>query len=154
MVVHYIKSQPLHALTLAWSECSPDDNPLVVLLPTQPQLAMRTWQLTTYIHSKSSRHSRQFRPYSTLPLAGLFLLQPKHHTQQWLRDSFTSVQTPTKSKNVKLLVKLLQSQIPAMSHLDLRKFVATLVRENGQRDAVIGKLEERIGMLESENEMK
>ena len=25
---------------------------------------------------------------------------------------------------------------------------------NGQRDAVIGKLEERIGMLESENEMK
>ena len=28
------------------------------------------------------------------------------------------------------------------------------IRENCLRDAVIGKLEERIGMLESENEMK
>jgi len=42
-----------------------------------------------------------------------------------------------------------------MSTIHLRKLIATLVRENGQRDAVIGKLEERIGELESRlNEMK
>ena len=42
-----------------------------------------------------------------------------------------------------------------MSTIHLRKLIATLVRENGQRDAVIGKLEERIGLLESTlNEMK
>jgi len=42
-----------------------------------------------------------------------------------------------------------------MSSIHLRKLIATLVRENGQRDAVIDKLEERIGVLESRlNEMK
>jgi len=35
------------------------------------------------------------------------------------------------------------------------QIAATLVRENGQRDAAIGKLEERIGVLESRlKEMK
>ena len=42
-----------------------------------------------------------------------------------------------------------------MSTIHPRKLIATLVRENGQRDAVIGKLEERIGVLESRlNEIK
>ena len=42
-----------------------------------------------------------------------------------------------------------------MSTIHLRKLIATLVRENGQRDAVIDKLEERIGVLESRlNEIK
>ena len=42
-----------------------------------------------------------------------------------------------------------------MSTIHLRKLIATLVRENGQRDGVIGKLEERIGELESRlDEMK
>jgi hypothetical protein len=42
-----------------------------------------------------------------------------------------------------------------MSTIHLRKLIATLVRENGQRDGVIGKLEERIGVLESRlNEIK
>jgi hypothetical protein len=42
-----------------------------------------------------------------------------------------------------------------MSTIHLRKLIATLVRENGQRDAVIGKLEERIGVLEDRlNEMR
>jgi hypothetical protein len=42
-----------------------------------------------------------------------------------------------------------------MSTIHLRKLIATLVRENGQRDAVIGKLEERIVVLENKlNEMK
>ena len=46
-------------------------------------------------------------------------------------------------------------KLNVMSTIHLRKLIATLVRENGQRDAVIGKLEERIGMLESRlNEMK
>jgi uncharacterized protein YjbJ (UPF0337 family) len=41
-----------------------------------------------------------------------------------------------------------------MSVIYLRKLIAALVRENGQRDAVIGKLEERIGILEDRvNEM-
>jgi hypothetical protein len=35
-----------------------------------------------------------------------------------------------------------------MSTIHLRKLIAALVRENGQRDAVIDKLEERIGVLE------
>ena len=42
-----------------------------------------------------------------------------------------------------------------MSTIHLRKLIATLVRENGQRDVVIGNLEERIGLLESRlNEIK
>jgi hypothetical protein len=46
-------------------------------------------------------------------------------------------------------------KLNVMSTIHLRKLIATLVRENGQRDAIIGKLEERIGMLESGlNEMK
>jgi hypothetical protein len=46
-------------------------------------------------------------------------------------------------------------KLNVMSTIHLRKLIATLVRENGQRDAVIGKLEERIGVLESRlNEMK
>ena len=41
------------------------------------------------------------------------------------------------------------------STIHLRKLIAALVRENDQRDAVIGKLEERIGELESRlDEMK
>ncbi len=36
-----------------------------------------------------------------------------------------------------------------MSAIHLRKLIAALVRENGERDAVIDKLEERIGVLES-----
>jgi hypothetical protein len=46
-------------------------------------------------------------------------------------------------------------KLNVMSTIHLRKLIATLVRENGQRDAVIDKLEERIGVLESRlNEMK
>jgi hypothetical protein len=46
-------------------------------------------------------------------------------------------------------------KLNVMSTIHLRKLIAALVRENGQRDAVIGKLEERIGVLESRlNEMK
>jgi hypothetical protein len=46
-------------------------------------------------------------------------------------------------------------QLNVMSTIHLRKLIATLVRENGQRDAVIGKLDERIGELESRlDEMK
>jgi hypothetical protein len=42
-----------------------------------------------------------------------------------------------------------------MSTIHLRKLIAALVRENGQRDAVIAKLEERIGVLENRlNEIK
>jgi hypothetical protein len=41
-----------------------------------------------------------------------------------------------------------------MSTIHLRKLIATLVRENAQRDAVIGKLEERIGVESRLNEMK
>jgi hypothetical protein len=42
-----------------------------------------------------------------------------------------------------------------MSSIHLRKLIAALVRENGQRDAIIDKLEERIGVLESRlNEIK
>jgi hypothetical protein len=40
-------------------------------------------------------------------------------------------------------------KLNVMSTIHLRKLIATLVRENGQRDAVIGKLEERIGVLET-----
>jgi hypothetical protein len=46
-------------------------------------------------------------------------------------------------------------KLNVMSTIHLRKLIAVLVRENGQRDAVIDKLEERIGVLESRlNEMK
>ena len=46
-------------------------------------------------------------------------------------------------------------KLNVMSTIHLRKLIATLVRENGQRDAVIGKLEERIVVLENKlNEMK
>jgi hypothetical protein len=46
-------------------------------------------------------------------------------------------------------------KLNVMSTIHLRKLIATLVRENAQRDAVIGKLEERIGVLESRlNEIK
>ena len=46
-------------------------------------------------------------------------------------------------------------KLNVISTIHLRKLIATLVRENGQRDAVIGKVEERIGMLEDRlNEMK
>src|SRR5215471_13581342 len=36
-------------------------------------------------------------------------------------------------------------KLNVISTIHLRKLIAALVRENGQRDAVIGKLEERIG---------
>jgi hypothetical protein len=46
-------------------------------------------------------------------------------------------------------------KLNVMSTIHLRKLIATLVRENGQRDAVISKLEERIGVLEDRlKEMK
>ena len=46
-------------------------------------------------------------------------------------------------------------KLNVMSSIHLRKLIATLVRENGQRDVVIGKLQERIGELEDRlNEMK
>jgi hypothetical protein len=42
-----------------------------------------------------------------------------------------------------------------MAVIHLRKLIAALVRENAQRDAVIGKFEERIVVLESRlNEIK
>jgi hypothetical protein len=42
-----------------------------------------------------------------------------------------------------------------MSTIHLRKLIATLFRENGQRDVAIDKLEERIGVLENRlNEIK
>jgi uncharacterized small protein (DUF1192 family) len=45
-------------------------------------------------------------------------------------------------------------KLNVMSTIHLRKLIAALVRE-GERDAVIGKLEERIGVLESRlNELK
>src|ERR1700757_3185344 len=40
-------------------------------------------------------------------------------------------------------------KLNVMSTIHLRKLIATLVRENGQRDAVIDKLEEKIVLLES-----
>ncbi len=40
-------------------------------------------------------------------------------------------------------------KLNVMSTIHLRKLIAALVRENGERDAVIDKLEERIGVLES-----
>jgi hypothetical protein len=46
-------------------------------------------------------------------------------------------------------------KLNVMASIHNRKLIATLVRENDQRDAVIGKLEERIGLLESRlNEIK
>jgi hypothetical protein len=39
-------------------------------------------------------------------------------------------------------------KLNVMSTIHLRKLIAALVRENAQRDAVIDKLEERIGVLE------
>jgi hypothetical protein len=39
-------------------------------------------------------------------------------------------------------------KLNVMSIIHLRKLVATLVRESGQRDAIIEKLEERIGLIE------
>ncbi|MFZ0225323.1 MAG: hypothetical protein WAM42_26875 [Candidatus Nitrosopolaris sp.] len=46
-------------------------------------------------------------------------------------------------------------KLNVMSIIYLRKLIAALVRENTQRDTVIGKLEERIGVLESRlNEIK
>jgi hypothetical protein len=46
-------------------------------------------------------------------------------------------------------------KLNVMSTIHLRKLITTLVRENSQRDAIIGKLEERIGVLESRlNEIK
>jgi hypothetical protein len=46
-------------------------------------------------------------------------------------------------------------KLNVMSTIHLRKLIATLVRENGQRDAVIGKLEGRIVSLEDRlNEIK
>jgi len=46
-------------------------------------------------------------------------------------------------------------KLNVMSTIHLRKLIATLVRENAQRDRVIEKLEERIGVLENKlNEMK
>ncbi|MFZ0222741.1 MAG: hypothetical protein WAM42_13745 [Candidatus Nitrosopolaris sp.] len=46
-------------------------------------------------------------------------------------------------------------KLNVMSTIHLRKLIATLVRENAQRVAVIDKLKERIGVLESRlNEMK
>jgi hypothetical protein len=39
-------------------------------------------------------------------------------------------------------------KLNVMSTIRLRNLIATLVRENGQRDAAIGKLEERIARLE------
>jgi hypothetical protein len=46
-------------------------------------------------------------------------------------------------------------KLNVMSTIHLRKLIATLVRENGQRDTIIKKLEERIKMVEDRlNEMK
>ena len=46
-------------------------------------------------------------------------------------------------------------KLNVMSTIHLRKLIATLVRENGQRDTIIEKLEERIKVLEDRlNEMK
>ena len=45
-------------------------------------------------------------------------------------------------------------KLNVMSTIHLRKLIATLVRENDQRDAVIGKLEERIVLESRLNEMK
>jgi len=46
-------------------------------------------------------------------------------------------------------------KLNVMSTIHLRKLIATLVRGNGQRDAVIDNLQERITVLESRlNEMK
>jgi len=46
-------------------------------------------------------------------------------------------------------------KLNVMSTIHLRKLIATLVRENGQRDDVIEKLEERIKVVEDRlNEMK
>ena len=39
-------------------------------------------------------------------------------------------------------------KLNVMSTIHLRKLIATLVRENQQRDSMIEKLEERIGLLE------
>jgi len=46
-------------------------------------------------------------------------------------------------------------KLNVMSTIHLRKLIATLVRENAQREAVIDKLEERIDVMEDTlNEMR
>jgi len=46
-------------------------------------------------------------------------------------------------------------KLNVMSTIHLRKLIATVVRENGQRDTIIEKLEKRVGVLENKlNEMK
>jgi wyosine [tRNA(Phe)-imidazoG37] synthetase (radical SAM superfamily) len=46
-------------------------------------------------------------------------------------------------------------KLNVMSTIHLRKLIATLVRENGQRDTVIEELEERVKVVEDRlNEMK
>ncbi len=46
-------------------------------------------------------------------------------------------------------------KLNVMSTIHLRKLIVTLVRENGQRDVVIEKFEERVKILEDRlNEMK
>jgi hypothetical protein len=46
-------------------------------------------------------------------------------------------------------------KLNVMSTIHLRKLIATLVRENGQRDTIIERLEERIKVVEDRlNEMK
>jgi hypothetical protein len=46
-------------------------------------------------------------------------------------------------------------KLNVMSTIHLRKLIATLIRENGQRDTIIEKLEERIKVVEDRlNEMK
>jgi hypothetical protein len=48
---------------------------------------------------------------------------------------------------VTLILSVLD-KLNVMSTIHLRKLIATLVRENGQRDAIIEKPEERIGLIE------
>jgi len=46
-------------------------------------------------------------------------------------------------------------KLNVMSTIHLRKLIATLIRENGQRDTIIEELEERIKAVEDRlNEMK
>ena len=68
-----------------------------------------------------------------------------------LREASSAVEPVNK---IRSLPKVLD-KLNVMSTIHLRKLITALVRENGQRDAVISKLEERIGVLEDGlNEMR
>ncbi|MGA9153808.1 MAG: hypothetical protein WBZ36_24780 [Candidatus Nitrosopolaris sp.] len=86
------------------------------------------------------------------------IIQFSIHTADTLTYTYTSTKeawNPEVAAMDNSTLPTVLDKLNIMSTIHLRKLIATLVRENGQRDAVIGKLEERIGVLESRlNEIK